>query len=131
MTKRICSIGNILMGIMLMIGPWFVFGVCSTEEKVMKCFWSCRSLFALGILAILVGILVLLVKNRKITNEVVISLAISIMSILIPLVIIGGCMKDTMHCRVTTFPVIYAIAGANVLLQLFVLVKELKSPKKR
>ena len=70
MTKRICSLGNILMGIMLMIGPWFVFGVCSTEEKVMKCFWSCRALFALGILAILVGILAMLVKNRKIVNEI-------------------------------------------------------------
>lgn len=123
MTNKISSIGNILMGILLMTGPWFIFGVCSTEEKVMKCFWSCRALFALGALAVLLGILIFFAKNKSIFNEIIMSIAISVMGILIPLVIIGGCMKETMHCLTTTFPVVYTICGINLALQLFALFK--------
>lgn len=129
MTKKISSISNILMGLLLMLGPWFIFGVCSTEEKVMKCFWSCRAQFALGILAILIGVLILIAKNKTIINEIIMSIAISVMSILIPLVIIGGCMKNTMHCRTTTYPIFYVIGIANILIQLFVLFKEIKNNK--
>lgn len=123
MTNKISSIGNILMGILLMIGPWFIFGVCSTEEKVMKCFWSCRGLFALGGLAILLGILVLLSKNKNILNEIIMSIGISVMGMLIPFVIIGGCMKEIMHCRTITFPIVYVICGINIVLQLVALLK--------
>jgi hypothetical protein len=42
----------------------------------------------------------------------------------IPFKIIGSCGKATMHCNTTTFPIIYAIAGVNILIQLFVLYKE-------
>lgn len=131
MTKKICSLGNILMGIILMIGPWFIFGVCSTEEKVMKCFWSCKALFVLGILALLIGILVIIAKNKSIINEIIMSVGISIMAILVPLVIIGGCMKSTMHCNAITFPVVYVIAGVNIVLQLITLSKTVKSSKMR
>lgn len=126
MTKKVCSLGNILMGLILIVGPWFIFGTCSIEEKIMKCFWSCRAEFVLGFLSILVGILVLISKNKSILNELILSITISVLTILIPLVIIGGCMKSTMHCRSITFPVFYTVAIANILLQLFNLSKELK-----
>ena len=131
MTKKICSLGNILMGIILMIGPWFIFGVCSTEEKVMKCFWSCKALFVLGILALLIGILVIIAKNKSIINEIIMSMGISIMAILVPSVIIGGCAKSTMHCNTITFPVVYVIAVVNIVLQLITLSKTVKSSKMR
>ena len=131
MTKKISSIGNILMGLLLMIGPWYIFGVCSTEEKIMKWFWSCRAEFAIGALAVLLGILVLFTRNKRIVNETIMSIALSAMAILIPLVIIGGCMKPTMHCRTTTYPVFYVIGIVNILLQLFVLSKELRSTRRR
>ena len=131
MTKKICSLGNILMGIILMIGPWFIFGVCSTEEKVMKCFWSCKALFVLGILALLIGILVIITKNKSIINQIIMSMGISIMAILVPSVIIGGCAKSTMHCNTITFPVVYVIAVVNIVLQLITLSKTVKSSKMR
>lgn len=131
MTKKICSLGNILMGIILMIGPWFIFGVCSTEEKIMKCFWSCRALFILGALAVLLGILVLVGKNKSIINEIIMSIGITTMVILVPLVIIGGCAKSIMHCNTITFPIVYVVGIVNIILQLITLSKTVKSSKMR
>ena len=49
MKRAISSLLNVIVGILLIVGPWYLFKTCGTETKVMKCFWSCRAELALGL----------------------------------------------------------------------------------
>ena len=47
----VSAITDIVLGLLLAIGPWTIFKTCSTAEKVMKCYYSCRAVLIIGILA--------------------------------------------------------------------------------
>ena len=47
----------------------------------------------------------------------VIGLALAISAILIPTVIIGGCVKPEMACKILTFPVTHTLSAAAIVLQ--------------
>ena len=40
MKQKITSIGTLIVGLLLAVGPQFIFKPCPTTEKFMKCFWS-------------------------------------------------------------------------------------------
>ena len=114
---KIYGIAYLLLGLLIAIGPQTIFRPCSTEEKIMKCFWSCKALIILGGLLALAGLLSLLFADKK--AQLVCSImaaACAIGSLAIPMWVIGGCTKETMACRMITFPAIYAIAGVALLL---------------
>lgn len=103
-------------GIMLIIGPYTLFPVCSTAEKIMKCFWAARSVSTVGGMLAVFGIVLLLLKSKDSVIAVnLCSIAAGIATILLPSVIIGGCAKATMACQALTFPAIYLIGTAVVL----------------
>lgn len=53
MKQKITFIGTILVGALLAFGPQFLFRPCPTTEKVMKCFYSCKALIAVGLIVML------------------------------------------------------------------------------
>ena len=118
MKNKITSIGTILVGLLLSAGPQFLFKPCPTTEKFMKCFWSCKALIVVGAILALVGLLQLIAKEAKSRKALsVIGLALAISAILIPTVIIGGCAKPEMACKMLTFPVTHTLSAAAIVLQ--------------
>lgn len=118
MKQKITSIGTILVGALLAFGPQLLFRPCPTTEKVMKCFYSCRALIAIGLIVLLTGVLELLSKEAEsLRFLVIIGIAACILSIMVPTVLIGGCMKPEMACKVVTFPITHALSAAGIVLQ--------------
>ena len=118
MKQKITSIGTILVGALLAAGPQFLFKPCPTTEKFMKCFWSCKALIVVGTVLALVGLFQFLAKeteSRKFLS--IIGLALSVFAILIPTVIIGGCVKPEMACKMLTFPVTHTLSVIGIVLQ--------------
>ena len=118
MKNKIMSIGTIVLGLLLSAGPQFLFKPCPTTEKFMKCFWSCKALIVVGAILALVGLLQLIAKEAKSRKALsVIGLELAISAILIPTVIIGGCVKPEMACKILTFPVTHTLSAAAIVLQ--------------
>ncbi len=118
MKNKILSIGTIAAGLLLSAGPQFLFKPCPTTEKFMKCFWSCKALIVVGAVLALIGLLQLISKEAKSRKVLaVVGLALAISAILIPTVIIGGCVKADMACKMLTFPVTHTISAAAIVLQ--------------
>ena len=127
MKNKINSIGTIVLGALLAAGPQFLFKPCPTTEKFMKCFWSCKALIVVGAVLALIGLLQFLAKevnSRKVLS--VVGLALAVSAILIPTVIIGGCAKPEMACKVLTFPVTHSISAALIVLQGLTLISKEK-----
>lgn len=103
-------------GILLMVGPYILFPVCGTAEKIMKCFWATRAVNTVGGMIAFFGIVLLLLKAKDSFIAVnLCSIAAGIAAILLPSVLIGGCAKDTMPCQALTFPAVYLISAVVVL----------------
>lgn len=123
MKQKITAIGTILVGCLLAFGPQFLFRPCPTTEKIMKCFYSCRALIAIGLIVLLAGVLELLSKEAEsIRFLAVVGIAACILSIMIPTVLIGGCVKPEMACKMVTFPITHALSAAGIVLQALSLV---------
>lgn len=128
MKNKITSVGTIIIGALLAAGPQFLFKACPTTEKVMKCFYSCKALIAVGVIVAVIGVLQLLAKETAARRSLAIAAAVGcVMAILIPTVLIGACMKPEMACNVLTFPVTHTLSVIGIVLQgitLFVKDKE-------
>lgn len=127
MKNKILSIGTIILGLLLCAGPQFLFKPCPTTEKFMKCFWSCKALIVVGAVLALVGLLQLIakeVKSRKVLA--IVGLALFVSAILIPTVIIGGCAKADMACKMLTFPVTHSLSAIGIVLQGLTLISKEK-----
>ena len=118
MKNKITAIGTMIMGALLALGPQFLFRPCPTTEKFMKCFWSCKALIVVGAVLALIGLLQLLskeAKSRKVLS--IVGLALAVCAILIPTVIIGGCVKPEMACKMLTFPITHTLSAIAIVLQ--------------
>jgi hypothetical protein len=112
MKNRILSgFFNIIIGVLISFGPSTIFKVCEKSEKIMKCYWSSRAEIGVGILFIATGLLYLGFKHWETSFALnIVSFVISIIAILIPAVLIGGCGNVMMVCRSLSFPVIYVLS---------------------
>ncbi len=127
MKNKITSIGSIVVGLLLAAGPQFLFQPCPTTEKFMKCFWSCKALIVVGAVIALIGLLQLIAKESKSRKVLsVVGLALCISAILIPTVIIGGCVKPEMACKMLTFPVTHSLSAIGIVLQGLTLISKEK-----
>lgn len=118
MKNKILSVGTIVLGFLLSAGPQFLFKPCPTTEKFMKCFWSCKALIVVGVVLAIIGLLQLLHKEVKTRKALaVVGLALFVSAILIPTVIIGGCVKADMACKMLTFPVTHSLSAIGIVLQ--------------
>ncbi|GCD10886.1 DUF4418 family protein [Clostridium tagluense] len=95
MKKRVIyGIYFIIIGVLLAIGPHTLFAVCHKGETVMKCWWSAQAEISIGIMLIVAGIATLSFKSQEIQLGIcIMTSALGVMAILIPSVLIGGCMK--------------------------------------
>jgi hypothetical protein len=114
MKNRIISGGaTIVFGLLIALGPQFLFPVCPiVGDIVMKCHWSARAEIGIGgpLIAGL-GIALFFFANPKIRLGLTIGIFLSgVLALLIPHVLVGGCVMHTMPCRKITFPAITVIS---------------------
>lgn len=127
MKNKICSIGSIVVGLLLAAGPQFLFKPCPTTEKFMKCFWSCRALIVVGVIFAFVAMLQLVAKEKESRKLLgLVGLALGVSSILIPTVLIGACANPEMACRMHTFPITHSLSVIGIVLQGIALISKEK-----
>jgi len=111
-TRIITGVTVIVLGLLLALGPQFLFKVCQPMEDIyMKCYWSARAEIGTGAVIALLGIGLIVFACNKIRLGLVIGIFLSaVNALLIPNVLIGGCPMDNMPCRKIAFPAITVIS---------------------
>ena len=127
MLKLISSLVDVVLGLLLAIGPWTLFKVCGTAEKVMKCHYSAQAVTVFGVLLIILGLIRLIMDRKPNLSSYITSVVSYLATIAIPAFVIGGCKNPEMHCQKVAFPCIYAICIIGILAQLFFAFKHLKN----
>jgi uncharacterized membrane protein YedE/YeeE len=112
MKERIIGIVFIVPGLLLALGPQFLFKVCEPMgENFMKCHWSAQAEIGIGALIAALGIALTLFAAPKTRLGLVIGILLSgVLALLIPHVLIGGCAMESMPCRKIAFPAITVIS---------------------
>ncbi|MFV0528326.1 MAG: DUF4418 family protein [Lachnospiraceae bacterium] len=134
MKKRFfSSLSYFIPSLFLVLFPRLLFPVCPVEadSSPMKCFWSGRIVWSLGILLVILAILFLFIQSTEIRLGLSIGiLGLSVYTLLVPTVLIGVCAGAHMPCRSGTLPAVL-IAGAALLIisviHIFVLLRKGKT----
>jgi hypothetical protein len=112
MKNRIISGGaTIVFGLLIALGPQFLFKVCPVMEgMIMKCHWSARAEIGVGSLIAALGAALILFNNSKTRLGLGIGIFLSgVLALLVPHGLIGGCPGHSMACRKIAFPSITVI----------------------
>ncbi|MDR0557224.1 MAG: DUF4418 family protein [Treponema sp.] len=113
MKNRIASGGVALVfGLLIALGPQFLFKVCPVMgNMIMKCHWSGQAEIGVGGVIAALAIALMVFANSKIRLGLTIGIFLSaVLALLIPHVLIGGCVNHTMPCRKITFPAVTVIS---------------------
>lgn len=121
----------IVYALALTVGPKFLYAGCPADGMVMNCHKSLEVIFWIGIIVGIIGLAIILIKNREVLlGAHIAGIVASIVVVLIPTLIIGICQMETMPCRLVTFPVIYLITLVFFISNLVGIVLELRAKKR-
>jgi hypothetical protein len=132
MNKKIFNgLAFIIYALALTVGPKFSYPGCPTDGMVMNCHKSLAVIFWVGVIIGIIGLALILIKNREILlGGHIAGIIASAVVVLIPTVIIGICQMETMPCKVVTFPIIYLITLVFFIINSVGIVLELRSKKR-
>jgi hypothetical protein len=122
----------IIIGLLIALGPQFLFKVCLHEEDSFpRCHWSAQAEIGIGFLIAALGVCMIVFTEPKTRLGLSIGVFLSgIIALSIPHVLIGGCGMMAMQCRKVAFP---ALTVESVILLVFsaviVVVYEMKNIK--
>jgi hypothetical protein len=110
--RIITGISFIILGVLIAIGPLYIFKVCSPMGKeVMKCFYTAKAEIGVGSLIAILGILLFVFKSTQTRFGISISITLAgVLAGLIPTVFIGVCGMSAMHCHMVTLPAIIVLS---------------------
>lgn len=109
----------VLLGLLLCFVPSHIAPVCAPMKDggFMKCHWTGQSVRGLGVVTTVLGAVFMIVKNEGIRCGLSIAgLALALLTILIPMKLIGTCSIPTMGCNMHMRPAVYLIAGICIVL---------------
>ncbi len=115
-----------VIGILVAAGPFSFAHVCEAGEKLMKCHWSARVEFFLGLELALLALLRCFSKSGAFSLGIDAGIFLAAVGIvLVPTILIGVCGNVSMHCHSVTKPFLLVagclgalVALADVLLGL-------------
>lgn len=118
--KNIVAILIVILGVVMLLIPQFIAPVCPIHDgHIMKCHWMGQAVVGLGALIGLLGLLMLVVKDKKMAAAFSISAAlVSGLAIAVSTHLIGGCSHHHMSCQMHTIPVVTIVGGILVVLGL-------------
>jgi len=118
--KKSIIIGSIVivLGLLIALGPQFLFKVCEHgEDGYPHCHWSAQAEIGLGLLIAALGACMIVFTDSKINLGLLISTFLaSIIALAVPNFLVGGCGMMTMKCRKVAFP---ALTVESVVLLIF------------
>lgn len=124
MKNRLLSgIAVAVFGLLIALVPVCIFPACSKVIETaaggtvpMKCFWAGQAEIGIGLLILCGGILLVVFKSPLTRIGVSLMTALAgVLSLLVPILLIGGCEMPTMPCRMTTFPTLYVLGALTVI----------------
>ncbi|MBP1736874.1 MAG: hypothetical protein H6Q60_755 [Oscillospiraceae bacterium] len=121
----------LLAAVVYTLGPHTVFQVCeATGDTVMRCHWSVRAEFGVAILLVGIAVLYAVTKTQR-ERALLSGIAVvnSLVAILIPSVLIGGCDMKGMECQSVTFPSFYVTAIVVMVASVINILRGLKRGK--
>ena len=113
---RLTGIVIAFLGLLTALIPTVIFKVCEAMDgKFMKCHWTSQTEVAVGIATLVLGVLIVLSKEKAAGAAYAVASAINgVLVILIPTVVIGVCGSADMPCHSGTKPALI-IAGALII----------------
>ncbi|MBS7576717.1 MULTISPECIES: DUF4418 family protein [unclassified Enterococcus] len=120
MRRKIISILIILIGLLVAIGPQFIFPVCKvTSEMVMRCHYTAMMSIGLGIALAIIAILIFLGKSVPYIKALYLTAGIfGALIIATPTILIGVCDSPMMHCHTMTRPILILLGVLTIVLSL-------------
>jgi len=118
--KKIIIISAVIiaLGLLIALGPQFLFKVCLHEgDSFPRCHWSARAEIGIGFLIAALGVCMIVFTETKTRLGLSIGVFLSgIIALSIPHALIGGCGMMAMQCRKVAFP---ALTVESVVLLVF------------
>lgn len=113
---RLTGIVIAVLGLLTALIPTVIFKVCEAMDgKFMKCHWTSQTEVAIGIATLVLGVFIVLFKEKAAGAAYAVASAINgVLIILIPTVVIGVCGSADMPCHSGTKPALI-IAGALII----------------
>ena len=126
MKKNIISgIPAVIFGLLIVLGPQYIFRACSACCVAPVCLWSVQTTLGLGMSIAAMGICIIVINNPKTSLGLHMGILLSgLMVLLVPLVIIGGCEDITMACHTTAFPALTIISSLTMVYSTILTVQE-------
>jgi len=108
----IFSIVVILLGLLIALGPQFLFKVCGHGETGFPhCHWSAQAEIGIGLLIVALGACMIVFNEPKTYLGLFIGAFLaSIIALSIPNFLIGGCGSLAMKCHKVAFPALTAVS---------------------
>ena len=107
----------IVLGLLIALGPQFLFKVCSHDDSYLRCYWSAQAEIGLGLLIAALGFCMIVFADPKTHMGLLIGIFLAgIIALFIPHALIGGCGMMTMQCRKVAFP---ALTVESIVLLVF------------
>jgi hypothetical protein len=106
MKKIFIGIIVLVFGLLISLGPQFLFKVCDHgEDGYPHCHWSAQAEIGIGLLLAALGACMIVFTEPKTHLGLIIGVFMaSIIALAIPNFLIGGCGMLTMRCRRVAFP---------------------------
>ena len=124
--RRVTAIIYTALGLLLALGPQFLFKVC--DSHTMVCHWTAQAEIGIGGIIALLGVAMFIFTDVKIQLGLSIGILLSgIFALLVPHLLIGGCSTASMACNTIAFPAITVIC---ILLLVGVLINIIYSLRK-
>ena len=103
-----------VMGLLLAVIPQLT--VCPvTEIGYMRCWETAKAMLFLGAVIVIAGAALIFAKKTAMRIGIhSFSAMLSLIGIMIPLKLIGGCMEQTMVCHAVAFPIIYVMLTVTI-----------------
>jgi hypothetical protein len=105
--RIIGGVAAIVLGLLIALGPQFLFKVCRPTENggFMKCHWTALAEVGVGALIAALGIDLFMFASPKTRLGLTIGIVLAAMlALLYPHALIGGCAMPSMDCRKIAFP---------------------------
>jgi hypothetical protein len=122
--KALFGVAFAVLGVLLFLAPGVLAPVCGMKPDggFMKCHWMDQAEKGIAVVMILMGLLILFVKNKAFAYGIAAAnVPVGCYAYLISWKLIGGCKMPDMACNLYTRPMVYLFSGIYVLASLFYL----------
>jgi hypothetical protein len=135
----------ILLGVLVVLTPWYIFPVCEIAEKSgamqmndgsdngmnmnpgthMKCWYTAEAETGVGVLIILTGVALLALPGRISRKTAgIIGGILGLIVILVPTILVGICSTPDAPCRIGTLPALILLGAVTVITGIYLVLSK-------